>query len=113
MDIKARLKGLRCQPTFAHENMHREIISLREISLSVPKDKEVLRLTPRVRSIISTMQSFQNKGERLMEEINELVGDLVCKLTVISADPRLSKEMKEEITKDSNSQMDKQAEMCS
>ena len=82
---------------FANKNLTKEIASLREIAEEIQRSEDpdnVRTPTPHVRSIISTMQSFQRKGEDLMIQINDLVGDLIGRLTELSSDPRLSEEQK-------------------
>ena len=62
LELKAKLKGLRCQHTYAHKNLNREIASLNEIADEIRRTggQEIAQTpTPWVRSIISTMRAFQ------------------------------------------------------
>ena len=108
LELKKKLKSARCQHTFANKNLERELASLDDIAegIKVSGGPTVGRSpTPRKRSIINNMKSFQTKRDKLMDKINTMIVELIGMLTEIGTNVKLSADQAAAMTKDIDKQI--------
>ena len=111
LELKKKFKSARCQHTFTNKNLERELDSLEDIAEGIKASggPTVGRTpTPRERSIMNNMKTFQAKGDELMDKINNDIIDLIGTLTDIGTNVKLNADQAEAITQDIEDQMQKQ-----